>query len=314
MLAPMEGVTDYPMRALLTELGGFRFCVSEFIRVTHEILPDKVFYRYIPELKTQGRTSSGCPVIAQILGGDPNRMAATAARLTELGAPGIDINFGCPAPTVNKNDGGAVILKEPKRVRAIISEVRKAVPVSVPVSAKVRLGWENPQEIFQIAEAVVLGGASWLTIHARTRSQGYAKPVHWNLIGEIRKDLPIPVAANGDIWSMEDFRNCRKETGCEHFMLGRGALGEPSLPTRICGELGIQNLNLENLREFGNLRERWFPLLSRFVELGKPQASSPEYTVRRIKQWLNLASRTRPLPWIEPIKRASTLSEIWKAF
>lgn len=314
ILAPMEGVTDFPVRALLSELGGFKFCVSEFIRVTQEALPEKMFYRFIPELKTGGRTASGTPVIAQILGGNPERMAETASKAVELGALGIDINFGCPAPIVNRNDGGAVILKEPKRVEKIIAAVRGVVPKSIPVSAKVRLGWESPYEIFAISEAVVLGGASWLTIHARTRAQGYAKPVHWSLIGEIRKRLPIPVVANGDIWSIDDFRQCRDETGCEHFMLGRGALGEPSLASRILSELDLVNSPNPKVEEYGDSRERWLPLFHRFVELGEPQAINPSYTTKRIKQWLNLASRTRPLPWAEPIKRASNLQEIWKSF
>jgi len=314
ILAPMEGVTDFPMRALLTELGGFSFCISEFIRVTQEILPEKVLHRFIPELKNGGKTDSGCPVFAQILGGNPWRMAETARSLVSQGALGIDINFGCPAPIVNRNDGGAVILKEPHRIKEIIKSVRSSVPSDIPVSAKVRLGWENPTEIYRISEAVIEGGASWLTIHARTRSQGYAKPVHWELIGEIRKNFPIPVIANGDIWSLEDFRKCREVTGCEHFMLGRGALGEPTLALQICRELGISSKTTAQLEEYADFRERWVPLFKRFVELGEPQAISPHYTVRRIKQWLNLASRTRDITWAEPIKRATNLAEIWEAF
>ncbi len=310
----MEGVTDFPMRTLLSELGGFKFCVSEFVRVNQEILPDRVFYKFVPELKTNGKTASGCPVIVQILGGNPVKMAKTALRLTQLGALGIDINFGCPAPTVNRNDGGAVILKEPHRIKEIVGAVRAAVPYHIPVSAKVRLGWDQVEEIYKISEAAVLGGASWLTIHARTRAQGYAKPIHWHMIGEVSKKLSIPVVANGDIGSLEDFKVCREVTGCEHFMLGRGALSEPSLALSIAKELGVSDLKDPILTGFGNSKERWLPLLQRFVELGEPQAINPNYTIRRIKQWLNLASRTQTLTWAEPIKRSLTLEEVWQAF
>ena len=160
ILAPMEGVTDFPMRALLTELGGFRFCVSEFVRVTDDSVPAKVFYRFVPELKTGGKTAAGCPIVVQILGGSSERMAEAAVTAIRLGALGIDINFGCPAPTVNRNDGGAVLLKEPRRIYEIVNAVRTAVPKSIPVSAKVRLGLDNPNEIVKIAEAAILGGAN----------------------------------------------------------------------------------------------------------------------------------------------------------
>jgi tRNA-dihydrouridine synthase C len=314
ILAPMEGVTDYPMRALLTELGGYKFCVSEFVRVTHEVPPDHVFYRFVPELKVGGKTASDIPVVVQILGGDPARMAKTALRLIQLGALGIDINFGCPAPTVNRHDGGAAILKEPHRVREIVGAVRAVVPSNIPVSAKVRLGWEKVDEIHSIAEAVVLGGASWITIHARTRAQGYAKPVHWKMIGEVNKRLSIPVVANGDICSIADFRMCREETGCEHYMIGRGALGEPALARSISRELGIVNSTESSISDYGDSKELWFPLFQRFVELGQPQAKSPDYTTKRIKQWLNLASKTRTIEWAGPIMRASNLTEVWQSF
>ena len=312
LLAPMEGVTDFPMRALLTELGGFKFCVSEFVRVTEETVPPKVFHRYVPELKTGGMTASGCPIIVQILGGDTEKMAEAAMTAIQLGARGVDINFGCPAPTVNRHDGGAVLLKEPHRIRDIVQGVRQAVPNHIPVSAKVRLGWEKIEEIFKIAESVIGGGANWITVHARTRSQGYARPVHWQMIAELKRACPIPVVANGDIHTIEDFRRCREITGCEHFMLGRGALAEPALAQMISAELEIQAQGKPEIQPYGETRENWLPLLQRFVQLGEPQAISPHYTTQRIKQWLNLAGRCYPISWADPIKRSSDLEEIWK--
>ncbi|HWA81865.1 MAG TPA: tRNA-dihydrouridine synthase family protein, partial [Fimbriimonadaceae bacterium] len=142
ILAPMEGITDAPMRALQGELGAFTFAVSEFLRVSQEPIPLKVFLRDIPELQTGGRTPTGLPVQIQLLGGDPGRMAASAVTACEAGAGAIDINFGCPAPTVNRHDGGASLLNHPGRIREIVAAVRDATPSEIPVSAKLRLGWD----------------------------------------------------------------------------------------------------------------------------------------------------------------------------
>jgi tRNA-dihydrouridine synthase C len=116
ILAPMEGVTDAPMRSLLTESGSFTHAVSEFLRISENILPERVYLEYSPELKNQGRTPYGTPVIFQLLGGDPEKLAQSAKIAVNLGAVGIDLNFGCPAPTVNRHDGGATLLKYPERI------------------------------------------------------------------------------------------------------------------------------------------------------------------------------------------------------
>src|SRR5438874_1083604 len=127
ILAPMEGVTDAPMRALQGATGAFSFAVSEFLRVSQVVPPRSVFYRHVPELHAAARTPTGLPVQVQILGGDAGRMAGAAALAHELGATAIDINFGCPARTVNRHDGGATLLKHPKRIREIVAAVRAAL-------------------------------------------------------------------------------------------------------------------------------------------------------------------------------------------
>src|SRR5690606_6650665 len=107
----------------------------------------------------------------------------TAALAADLGAPGIDLNFGCPAKTVNNHDGGATILKTPQRVRHIVGAVREAVATDIPVSVKIRLGWDSAAGVEDLARAAAEGGAAWLTIHARTRTQLYRPPVDWVSIG-----------------------------------------------------------------------------------------------------------------------------------
>ena len=168
ILAPMEGVTDAPMRAVQGSVGAFTFAVAEFLRVSHAVPPRHVFYHHVPELRTGARTLTGLPVQVQLLGGDPGRMAESAARAHELGATAVDVNFGCPAPTVNRHDGGAALLRHPTRIRDIVRAIRAALPAHVPVSAKLRLGWDGIDAIHENAAMAAEGGAAWLTIHGRT--------------------------------------------------------------------------------------------------------------------------------------------------
>lgn len=142
-LAPMEGLVDEIMRDVLTGVGGVDWCVTEFIRVSDRLLPASQFRRLAPELAQGARTAAGTPLRVQLLGSDPACLADNAARACRLGAPVIDLNFGCPARTVNKSRGGAVLLKEPELLHAIVREVRRTVPAAIPVTAKMRLGFES---------------------------------------------------------------------------------------------------------------------------------------------------------------------------
>lgn len=306
VLAPMDGITDAPMRALQGEVGAFTYAVTEFIRVSGEPLPRKVFRREVPEIENGGRTPTGLPVQIQLLGGDPEPMARSAVNACLAGATAIDINFGCPAPTVNRNDGGASLLKTPCRIRAVVAAVREAVPASVPVSAKLRLGWDSIDAVHENAAMAAEGGADWLTIHARTRVQGYLPPVFWKPIGEVRKALGIPVVANGDIWSLDDFRRCQDETGCRHFMLGRCALADPSLSHRVAAELGLAPLGVAPEVD-------WIPLFDRllhFTALYGQTASARN--VLRLKQWLSLASRFGRFAHFDLVKRAADVEELYR--
>ena len=306
ILAPMDGITDAPMRALQGELGAFTFAVSEFIRVSQEPLPQKVFRREVPELLNGSLTPTGLPVQVQILGGHAGRMAATAMNAVKAGAKAIDINFGCPAPTVNRNDGGASLLNHPCRIREIVSAVREAVPIDIPVSAKVRLGWDRVDAIYPNAEMAAEGGASWLTIHARTRVQGYNPPVFWKPIGDVRNNLDIPVVANGDIWSLDDFRRCQDETGCIHYMLGRSALANPALPHEMARELGLPFAPTPTLAWVDLLRA-----LARWTAYYEDRV--PARTVLRFKQWMNLAGRHGEFQGFDSVKRTATVAEFLTA-
>ncbi len=301
ILAPMEGVTDAPMRALQGAGGAFTFAVSEFLRVAHLPISRTSLLRHVPELRTGCRTPTGLPVQVQLLGGDAGLMAESAATAVALGAIAIDLNFGCPAPTVNRHDGGATLLRYPRRIREIVAAVRAAVPVEVPVSAKMRLGWDRVDAIFENAAMAAEGGAEWITIHARTRTQGYAPPVFWPLIGQVRDQLGIPVVANGDIRTIAEFRRCREESGCKHFMLGRGALADPELAGRVAAELGLAEQRPVSTID-------WPAQLRRLMER-TPDGPSPGLA-KRWKQWLRIAAAYGTFKRFDEIKRATCPLEL----
>ena len=218
----MEGLLDHGLRDILTRTGGVDRCVSEFIRITDQLLPARSFTRVVPELLRGSRTRAGVPVRPQLLGSDPVCVAENAARLAELAPAGIDLNFGCPAKTVNRHRGGAVLLNEPELVHAIVAAVRRAVPADVPVSAKMRLGVDDEARLLDCAHAIDSARASELAVHARTKAHGYRPPAYWESIAQVKEAVRLPVIANGDIWSVADAARCRKVTGCDALMLGRG--------------------------------------------------------------------------------------------
>ncbi len=309
ILAPMEGLTDAPMRAVLSAVGGYTFCVSEFVRVSHTVLGASVFRKRVPELLCSARTPSGLPVQVQLLGGDPGRVAESAANAVAAGATAIDLNFGCPAATVNKHDGGASLLKDPPRVRAVVRAVRAAVPTDIPVSAKMRLGWDRTDTIFDTSAMAAEGGASWITIHARTRMQCYAPPVNWELIGWVRERLRLPVVANGDIHSLADFRRCRDATGCIHFMLGRGAVADPGLAARVAVALSPSPLVGVGFGVRGTEID-WPTLLPQLIAHTPACDRTPAGTLKRLKQWLRVASACGTFTHFDRIKRTTSVDEL----
>ena len=279
----MEGLLDYLLRDTLTQRGsGIDACVTEFIRISNSLLPAESFYRVVPELRNRCRTPSGVPVRVQILGSDPVCMAENAAKVAGLGALGIDINFGCPAKLVNRHGGGAALLKEPDLMCAIVRAVRHAVPAPIPVTAKMRLGYDTPDNALDCALALADGGAAELVVHARTKTDGYKPPAYWEWIARIREHVRIPVIANGEIWNVDDARRCRDISGCEDLMLGRGAVANPALALMIRGrrDAGLPWPEVQQL-----LQHYWLA-----IELQIPE----RYRNGRIKQWLLHLARNYP--------------------
>ena len=282
LLAPMEGLTDPLMRQILTQIAAdlgrpYDWSVSEFIRVTQHVLPAHVFYKYVPELHHDAKTTSGTPIHIQLLGSEAQLMAENAAYACELGAPAIDINFGCPAKTVNSHRGGSVLLDEPEVMYDIISAVRQSVPAHIPLSAKIRLGYTDTSRMDDIKAAIAASGADWLTIHARTKTQGYKPPAYWNKIQSFN-GLDIPVIANGEIWNTEHAQNCMTQAGTEHLMLGRGAVTRPDLVARVdCGSDDAM-LSAATLS--------WEAMVTHQIRFLEGQAKTEVILVGRYKQWL----------------------------
>ena len=288
LLAPMEGLLDFVLRDILTRVGGIDRCVSEFIRITDQLLPERVFTRIVPELHTGGRTLAGVPVRAQLLGSDPVCLADNAARLASLGPAGIDLNFGCPANIVNRHGGGAALLDEPETIFAIVSSVRRAVPAHLPVSAKMRLGYHDDARALDCARAIASGGAGELVVHARTKAQAYRPPAYWERIADIRAVVSIPVVANGEIWTVDDARRCIQASGCDMLMLGRGAVADPGLALAIkasTASMGGRSGGVTWPELLPFLAEFWWLVCSRI---------DPRARAGRLKQWLNFLRRRFP--------------------
>ena len=279
ILAPMQGVLDPFIRQLLTEVNDYDLCITEFVRVVDQLLPEKVFYRLCPELKNQGFTSSGTPVRVQLLGQHPECLAENAIRAIELGSHGIDLNCGCPSKTVNGSNGGAALLKQPELIYRATQALRQAVPSELPVSVKVRLGWDDISQAFDIADAVEQGGATEITVHGRTKVDGYrADRINWKKIGEVRERLSIPVIANGEIWHWQDGQDCLSQTGCQDLMVGRGALNIP---------------NLSHVLKSNAEKMPWCEIqkiLQKYANV-ENEYDSGFYHVARIKQWLRYLNK-----------------------
>jgi tRNA-dihydrouridine synthase C len=281
VLAPLEGVMDHTVRELLTSLGGYDLCVTEFLRVSnHQLLPSRTFYQLAPELENNGFTASGVPVRMQLLGSQPDTLAMNAQRAIELGSHGIDLNLGCPAKTVNKSKGGAALLKEPQLISDAVAAMRKVVPVDKTLSVKIRLGWDDPNCVHEIVDAIVSAGADELTIHARTKEDGYkAEAIKWHYIAQVKKRLAtegkhLSIIANGEIWNIADALECRKISGCHDLMIGRGALATPNLAAIVAG-----------ISE----KMSWLNVVEMILDYRKVQviSSKGHHYSSRVKQWLS---------------------------
>lgn len=226
LLAPMEGVTDPLFRRLVLglhrpeDLGG---ACTEFVRVSQQPVPRRVLAEALGE-------RHGIPVAVQLMGSAAGPLAETARRAVAVGAPVIDLNFGCPAKGALRGCAGSGLLDHPQEIERLVGAIALALEGKVPVTAKLRAGGEDDSRLDELVEAACLGGAALVTLHARTRREGYAAPARQERIARavaVADRHLVPVAGNGGVLAFRDLERLRRETGCRFVMVGRAALGDP---------------------------------------------------------------------------------------
>eukprot|EP00878_Enallax_costatus_P044806 GHUV01053560.1.p1 GENE.GHUV01053560.1~~GHUV01053560.1.p1 ORF type:complete len:417 (+),score=114.48 GHUV01053560.1:509-1759(+) len=250
MQAPMENLADRPARIALKEtVGGFDEACTEFIRVPG--------HSDNPRATTRGITASydanelgEVPLAAQLMGSNIDLLAAAAERLvTVKGAPRIDLNCGCPANVVTGGGAGSSLLRDPDQLHEVVRSLVAAVGGAVPVTVKMRSGFDDTSLYEDNLLAVQEAGAAFVTIHPRTKQQSYNGRADWSLIASAKQLLSIPVVGNGDIVSVASALAIYRETGCDGLMIGRGALQDPLLFRRIKAYFAQQQSSLEHFED-----------------------------------------------------------------
>ncbi len=229
LLAPMAAVTDLPFRTVCEEFG-VGLTITEFLSAHALSIGDK---------KTTGKLTAsldGRRFGVQIFGREEGPMGEAARMAVAIGASLVDINMGCPAKRVVAGECGSALMREPKMAQALVRAVVDAVPADVPVTVKHRAGWNQDNlNAPEFACALVEAGAKMITVHGRTRTQGFSGKSDNTIIGRVRAAVPahIPVVGNGDVVDIAGYLRLREETGCDAVMIGRGALGNPWLFHRL---------------------------------------------------------------------------------
>lgn len=235
-LAPMAGITDKPMRRMVhAKSGGDVALISEMVAINALSRKNAKTYR-IADVRDEPY-----PVIVQLVGADEVLFADAAQLAAELGAAGIDINMGCPVRKIITGGAGSELMKNPEQAAKIIKSVKNAV--KLPVSVKFRKGWDNNSvNATDFAKMCEASGAEFITVHGRTRAQGYSGTADWNIIKEVKSAVKIPVVGNGDVTSPQSAAEMIKQTGCDGVMIGRAALGAPWLTGEIAKYLKTGSL------------------------------------------------------------------------
>ncbi|MFH1292348.1 MAG: tRNA dihydrouridine synthase DusB [bacterium] len=222
-LAPMADYTDSPFCRICREVAGKDFVIFREMVSSEALVRDNERTLQMCEFNEIER-----PIIIQIFGSDPQTISKAVKIVNEKFKPnGIDINMGCPVPKITgKNQAGSALMKDPNKAVEIVKKIKQDNP-DIVVSVKTRLGWSKEDKILEFAPKLEQAGADLLTIHGRTRAQGYSGQANWQVIGRVKQTIKIPIIANGDIANHDDMKRCLDMTGVDGVMIGRGALGNP---------------------------------------------------------------------------------------
>lgn len=219
ILAPMAGFSDVPFRTICREYGS-AISYTEFASV-EGILWNSPRTRRILDYGERER-----PVTFQIFGADQEALVKSALRVQEWGPDVIDINLGCSTPRISGRGAGAALLRDPSKIGRLFARLSREL--RVPVTAKIRLGWDaRSRNYLEVARALEENGASLIAVHGRTRDQNYAHPADWDAIAEVKQAVKIPILGNGDVRRVADIERIKRQTGCDGVMIGQGAMGNP---------------------------------------------------------------------------------------
>jgi nifR3 family TIM-barrel protein len=271
-LAPMQDVTDLPFWRLMTQYGGADVYVTEYFRVHATSNLEKHILRSITENPT------GRPVIAQMIGNDIPSLVRTAKQLQQYPIAAVDLNLGCPAPIVYRKCAGGGLLREPRKVDAILGALRDAVDIKFTV--KTRIGFDDPAVFAELLEIFARHPIDMLAVHGRTVKEMYRSEVHYDFIKRAVESVPCPVLANGNVWSAHKAEEILNETGAHGLMVGRGAIRNPWLFHQIRQHLAGEPVFVPKGRE-----------VLRYVEALYEAVCSPDVResaqVQKMKKYMN---------------------------
>jgi tRNA-dihydrouridine synthase B len=293
-LAPMQEVTDGRFWTLVHRYGGADVYWTEYFRVYPSSSPEKRILEAI-----NGNTT-GRPVVAQMIGNDIPELVRTAKFLQQFPVAAIDLNLGCPAPIVYRKCAGGGLLREPRRIDAILGALRDAVRIKFTV--KTRLGFASPGEFDELLPIYARHSLDALTVHARTVAQMYRLPVHYDRIRQAVETMRCPVIANGHVYSAAQAQDLLARTGARGLMIGRGAIRNPWLFDQIRQHLRGESVTLPTGREVGDyVRRLWDSQAGE----GSPEKKQCE----RMKKFLNYLGEGVPGTFLHQMRRTETAAD-----
>jgi len=277
ILAPMEGVGDRCFRKAMASIGGFDEAVKDFLRVPKNAHVKSLAKEYFPD------ELDPIPLAAQLMGSDVELMAEMAQEIERRGAPRIDLNCGCPSNTVTGRGAGSSLLKDPHFMHDVAKSIVKSV--SIPVTLKMRSGYEDISLFKENLLAAQESGVKYITLHPRTKVEGYGPPARWDLIAEAKSILSIPLVGNGDILTVKNALDMLHTTKCDALMIGRGSIINPFIFHEIRAHFSGQPF-----------QPKWEDLMRYFeVYLAEiPEETSIRIRVNKLKQLFSFLFKYSP--------------------